>query len=176
MVEYINMGICTSIKIKKEDFEGEKIESVIKKLSIFINISLYDMMDFEKYIEFVVKEEVFKPKIIAEFLQEQGKINGMGKEEEAIEEYDKISKMKNMYEVLEFSNVESHYFKTTYNIKNLKIGVTKGMNITYITCVYSYAGRASIEYYKDFFMYIENLVEKNSKYKEIASLVKISIS
>lgn len=176
MGEYINIGICTSIKIKNKNFEGETIQSVENKLKSFIDVSLFDMMEFEDYIEFIVKEEVFKPQNVSKFLLEQSKLNGMDKEEEAKDEYEEISKKNNMYEILEYANIDSHYFKTIYNVKKIKVGLTNELEFSYIMCVYTYAGRVTLEYYKDFSMYIEKLIKESSKYKQIASLVKLNIT
>lgn len=174
MGQFIFAGVTHSITIKKSELEKYNIDKngLIKSLDNEIDISCYDLIDFDDYIEFRGKEDIFNPNTLAGFIKEQCVL--FQTDTKKIEEiYNTVNSLTSYEEIVRcakpkpYANFQEHSGK--YSVK---YGYWDYFSVEIKSIIFFIEGKAYLECYGDLFDYMTGLIKKSSNYK-MANMVQM---
>lgn len=175
--QYVEAGVCFSIRISKKQMESNKIsyEEALEGLSKELSLNSYDIQEVESGYIFNLKDEVLEKGKLIEFLMEQYKLFNAHKDKSE-QIINKLKELNNANDIIEFAEqkkYENFQYSSIYD--NIYCGEWQHrLMVEYELIVFLVAGKIMMEGYKGFLRYIENLIRKDNSH-EISEAVKVLI-
>lgn len=171
MRKTVSIGICTSFKISK--YKTYKVsKSITQRADAFIDTTLFDYKDnYDEHV-FTLKKGIIDMKEFKNFLEEQYILFKTRRQTDEL--LNKLIFADSFEELIQRVKLNKINELRYYNFKRSVFHNTpdqiccEGEMISFLQEEEDF-----IECYQQFFIYIENNIKSFSKYKKIASLIKV---
>ncbi|MBP3041143.1 hypothetical protein J9303_16895 [Bacillaceae bacterium Marseille-Q3522] len=183
MGQYLQMGICNRIFVKKDRINklNTTLEKVIEALNKEMDMSLYDQSETEDEFVFSLKDKIISEQLL-DFLRFQYSL--YTQEEPYTNCFNTVLKMiseHNSFEQIEeiLSKKSFPCFQSSNVFDQIKVNVQDWIYdwiyIEYSLWLLFLEGKIFLESYNDFFRYLENQVREASKKWSIAGAFRCFI-
>lgn len=177
MGQYIYAAITHNVKIMKKELEKYHIDknNLMEYMKNEIDLSCFDFIEFDDYVEFRAKENIFNSQELAGFIKEQSLL--FNDRKDTIEEVEELSlKLKELSqydEIVELAKTKSYCnFQELSGIYSINYGFRSYFSAEVKSILFFMEGKAYLECYDSLFKYIEVLIKKSSNYT-LSNMVKL---
>ncbi|MBT2292683.1 hypothetical protein J7E73_26845 [Paenibacillus albidus] len=162
MGQYLQMGICHQMLIRKNEIEKTTIEKIKGELGKLVDLELFDFEESEADVSFVIKESVVQEQLHM-FLSEQFSLYDQSYAEDFSELLSEIEKRKSLVEIIELAEEKEFRFFQHNNVHDsIEISPWQTTRVDTSLLVVYIEGKLLMESYNSFLRYLENLVRASS--------------
>ncbi|WP_339179309.1 hypothetical protein [Paenibacillus sp. FSL R5-0701] len=162
MGQYLQMGICHQMLIRKKEIEKTTIEKIKNELGKLVDLELFDFEESEENVSFIIKESVVQEQLHM-FLSEQFSLYDQSYAEDFSELLSEIEKRKSLDEIIELAKEkESRFFQHNNVHDNIEISPWQTARVDTSLFAIFIEGKLLMESYNSFLHYLEELVRASS--------------
>lgn len=174
--QYLYIGLCYKVRISRRHIDNHNVSELelLQGMSNLLDFNLYDRQDTENELVFVLHHEELKQNL-SKFLAKQ--INFFNQSqfnrEHALRTLDAIDKCATATEILELAKTMDLLNLQRLDLADsLYIGVWKNSLEIHITLLtFKSVGKTFMEEYKEFLIYLVNLIRSTSEGNPLAGAV-----
>jgi hypothetical protein len=179
MGQYLQLGICHRIDISKRNIDklGVTLEQIKETLSEKMDISLYECMETDEQVQFILKESIALNELHG-FLQQQFALYPQDKSDTQYfdEALNSVSKASSLMEIEELAQSKSmHCFQYSRISDEIKVSSWHKVHLDFSLFVMFVEGKIYMEGYNALLKFIENQVRISSKEWSIAGAFRAFI-
>jgi len=180
MGQYLYVGLCYKVRIRRKLLADNKVseEEILQGMTNLLDCTLYERLDTETEFIFVLNHKDLKQNL-SKFLTKQIQFfkQSQFKREHALRTLDAIDMCATVAEILELANTRNLLNLQRHDlVDSLNIGIWNNYLEIHITLLtFESVGKAFMEEYKDFIVYLVNLIRSTSEGNPLAGAVYATI-
>ena len=180
MGHYLHIGLCYKVRVRRKLLSDQKITEteLLQGMTSLLDFTLYERLDTENELIFVLSHEELKQNL-SMFLAKQIQFfkQSKFKREHALRTLDAIDKCATAAEIIELANTRDLLNLQSLDLADsLNIGIWNNYLEIHITLLtFESVGKVFMEEYKDFLIYLVNLIRSASKGNPLAGAVYATI-